>query len=85
MAARVEELNGLLLPFRLPLDGVECVCSAFAQKQTKEITALCKRKQLLMSGGSDFHGELRPKIALGIGAGELNVSGEIAPWIENTF
>jgi predicted metal-dependent phosphoesterase TrpH len=70
---------------RYPLDGLECFYPAFTPKQTEEITALCKRKHLLMSGGSDFHGAIRPKIALGVGAGELNVSKENTPWIQNTF
>ena len=68
-----------------PLDGLECFYPAFTPKQTEEITALCKKKHLLMSGGSDFHGAIRPKIALGVGAGELNVSKENIPWIQNTF
>lgn len=68
-----------------PLDGLECFYPAFTSEQTEAITALCKKKHLLMSGGSDFHGAIRPKIALGVGAGELNVSKENTPWIQNTF
>ncbi len=70
---------------RYPLDGLECFYPAFTPKQTEEITALCARKHLLMSGGSDFHGAIRPNIALGVGAGELNVSKENTPWIQTTF
>lgn len=70
---------------RYPLDGLECFYPAFTPEQTEAITALCKKKHLLMSGGSDFHGAIRPTIALGIGKGDLNVSKEAAPWIQNTF
>ena len=70
---------------RYPLDGLECFYPAFTPEQTEAITALCKKKHLLMSGGSDFHGAIRPTIALGIGKGDLNVSKENTPWIQNTF
>ena len=68
---------------RLPLDGLECCYSSFTPEQTESIIALCKRKGLLMSGGSDFHGKLRPAIELGIGTGNLNIPDSlVSDWIE---
>ncbi len=66
-------------------DGLECFYPAFTPEQTEAITSLCARKQLLMSGGSDFHGAIRPQISLGIGKGDFSVSKDVAPWIQNMF
>ena len=62
-------------------DGLECFYPAFTPEQTETITALCIKKNLLMSGGSDFHGAIRPQISLGIGKGDFGVSKECTPWI----
>ena len=61
---------------RYPLDGLECFYPAFTSEQTEAITALCKKKHLLMSGGSDFHGTAKPDIKLAFGKGELRVPFE---------
>ena len=55
------------------IDGVECFYSAFSQKQTEFLIEFCKKNNLFMSGGSDYHGTLKPDISLGIGRGELNI------------
>lgn len=67
---------------RYPFDGLECIYPQFTAEQTGAITALCRKKGLLMSGGSDFHGELRPGIELGIGAGDFRVPDTLSPWAE---
>ena len=46
------------------IDGVECYYSTFTQEQTDYLLDVCARKGLLTSGGSDFHGHLRPNINL---------------------
>ncbi len=68
---------------QLPLDGLECYYSTFTPEQIAEITALCKRKGLFMSGGCDFHGKLRPGISIGTGKGDLSIPDSVvADWIE---
>lgn len=49
----------------LKLDGLECYYNSFTKEQTKFLLELCDRNGLLVSGGSDFHGALRPAVALG--------------------
>jgi hypothetical protein len=46
----------------LPFDGIECYYSHLSEKKWLEIA---KKRKLLMSGGSDFHGAIRPEVELG--------------------
>ena len=39
--------------------------------------ALAKKYDLILSGGSDFHGAAKPTLSLGTGYGDLNVPDEI--------
>ncbi|MBI9111267.1 PHP domain-containing protein [Maridesulfovibrio ferrireducens] len=56
---------------RLGLDGIEIYCSS----HTTEMIGICKKiarkYNLLASGGSDFHGSVKPEIKLGRGTGKL--------------
>jgi hypothetical protein len=47
---------------KFPFDGAECFYSRLAKKKWIEIAT---RKKLLMSGGSDFHGSIKPEVELG--------------------
>ncbi len=55
------------------LDGMEVAYPLHDQAQTKMAARLVEEYDLCPSGGSDFHGEIKPDIALGIGRGGLNV------------
>lgn len=46
------------------IDGVECYYPSFTQEQTNYLLEICAKKGLLSSGGSDYHGNLRPDIKL---------------------
>lgn len=48
-----------------PFDGVECYYSRFFPHQEKQWLKLAGERKLLISGGSDFHGAVRPDVALG--------------------
>ena len=39
------------------LDGIECVHTKHTEEQVRFLENYCKEKNLLMSGGSDFHSE----------------------------
>jgi 3',5'-nucleoside bisphosphate phosphatase len=47
---------------KLPFDGIECYYSRLTAKPWLEIA---KARGLLVSGGSDFHGTIRPEVELG--------------------
>ena len=55
------------------LDGMECYYTTFTAKQTKAMEKIASAYNLLPSGGSDFHGENKPDIQLGVGYGSLSL------------
>ncbi len=58
------------------LAGMECLYSTYSEEETELSFALADRFGLLYSGGSDFHGDRKPDILLGVGRGELRVPAE---------
>lgn len=58
------------------LDGMEVVYSEHTEAQTKTYWEIAERNNLLISGGSDFHGSVKPHISLGTGKGKLHVPYE---------
>lgn len=55
------------------LVGIETTYSTYATGDTARTKKLAKKYNLLESGGSDFHGEFKPNIKLGVGRGNLFV------------
>ena len=47
--------------------------------------ALAAKYNLLISGGSDFHGANKPKIDLGTGTGHLFVPEEVLDQLETSY
>jgi hypothetical protein len=50
---------------QFPFDGIECYYSRCHLDKEKRWIKIAKEKGLLMSGGSDFHGAIKPDIPLG--------------------
>ena len=59
------------------IDGFECYHSSFSEEQIEYIVNYCKDNNLLMSGGSDCHGDNKPGINLAVGKGNLNIDENI--------
>lgn len=59
------------------LDGIECFYTMFSEEQTTYIRDFAKKHNLLISGGSDYHGKNKQNHELGIGRVNLNISKEI--------
>lgn len=55
------------------LDAIEGFYSIFSSRETLLITEAAEKYGLYLSGGSDFHGENRPGIVPGFGAGGLRI------------
>ncbi len=49
----------------LPLDGIECYYAAFRAAQEAPWLKLAQEKGWLVTGGSDYHGTVKPHITLG--------------------
>lgn len=59
------------------IDGIEVYHSSFTEEEIKTLEKYCVDNSLLMSGGSDCHGEKKPNRKIGNGYGNLNISKEI--------
>ena len=66
------------------IDGIECYYTTFSEEQHNFILNICQEKNLLVSGGSDFHGSCKPDVDIGFGYGNLNIPTDIIkPWVNN--
>jgi len=59
------------------IDGVEIYHSSHTDEEISTLKEYCRTNNLLMSGGSDFHGEKKPNIKMGVGYGNMRVKKEI--------
>lgn len=50
---------------QMPFDGIECYYGNFSKDKNKRWLDLAKRKEWLQTGGSDFHGSIKPMIPYG--------------------
>lgn len=63
---------------KYPIDGVEVYHSTFTNEQMNEIEKWAKEHQMMVSGGSDYHGKTKPGYELGTGIDcNLNISRDI--------
>ena len=70
----IEELAEELVRLKeLGLYGIEVMHSEHTPEQVMDLMRLAKRLGLQMTGGSDYHGAVKPEIAIGTGYGALNV------------
>lgn len=72
--AHLEELVAKLK--KAGLIGIEAVYSTYHAGEERQIRALANKYDLLLSGGSDFHGKAKPGLELGTGYGKLFVPYE---------
>lgn len=62
------------------LQGIEAYYSSHSPETTLELLRLAKHFGLLVTGGSDFHGEdVKPGIRIGVGNGSLHVPDKLLP------
>ncbi|MDT7041936.1 PHP domain-containing protein [Candidatus Nitronereus thalassa] len=59
------------------LMGIEVFYSTHSKRQTSEFLELARKLDLLMTGGSDFHGTAKPGIYVGRGKGDLKVTEKL--------
>ena len=73
-----EQLEDLLQEMiSMGLKGMEVYFSGHSEEQTRRYAALARRHRLLMTGGTDFHGDTQPEIKMGVGRGGLCVPYEL--------
>ncbi len=59
------------------LIGIEAIYSTYTPADERQIRALVEKYDLLISGGSDFHGENKPGLDLATGYGKLYIHDDI--------
>lgn len=73
-----ERLDGLVCELKdAGLIGIEAIYSTYKPCEERQVRALAGKYDLLISGGSDFHGENKPGLDLGTGYGKLFVPEDI--------
>lgn len=55
------------------LRGIEAYYPEHSKEQTSYYLKLAKKYELLITGGTDFHGSLKPDINMGLGKGDFHV------------
>lgn len=65
------------------LDGIECYHSLHSMGKTNYLLNYCSEHKLYASGGSDYHGKLKPTVKLGESISGVKIPYEIlAPWLK---
>jgi len=59
------------------IDGIEALHSEASKKAAGKLTELARKNNMLITGGSDFHGSCRPDRCLGYGSGGISLSEEL--------
>ena len=83
LAHPLKEIDADALRTMLPklisvgLDAIETMHSSYTDEQIVLSKAIAREFGLLESGGSDFHGLVKPDVQLGVGKGNLNIPEEI--------
>ncbi|HSW87275.1 MAG TPA: PHP domain-containing protein [Rhabdochlamydiaceae bacterium] len=61
----IEDRQLLQEILRMNFNGIECYYAKFTPEKEKRWLKIAKERNWLVSGGSDFHGDVKPQIALG--------------------
>jgi hypothetical protein len=59
------------------MNAIEAYHSDHSEADTELYLALAKQYGLMVTGGSDFHGTVKPGVRLGTGAGNLRIPGDL--------
>ena len=83
LAHPLKEIDSEALRIMLPehieagLIGIETMHSSYTEEQIAVSKQIAEEFGLMESGGSDFHGVMKPGVELGVGKGNLNISEKI--------
>lgn len=59
------------------LMGIEAIYSTYSPAEERQVRKLAKKYDLLITGGSDFHGTTKPGLDLAVGYGKLFIPYEV--------
>lgn len=68
------------------LDGIECYHSLHTMDKTRYLLDYCNEHGLYASGGSDYHGKIKPTVTIGESISNVRIPYEIlAPWLPSNI
>lgn len=68
------------------LDGIECYHSLHSIDRTKYLLNYCNEHKLYASGGSDYHGKLKPDVKMGESVPDTKIPYDILePWLPSNL
>lgn len=67
------------------LAGIEAVYCTYTQGEEAQMRKFASKYDLLISGGSDFHGNIKPKLDLAVGYGKLFIPESILTDIKSAL
>jgi 3',5'-nucleoside bisphosphate phosphatase len=76
----LDELVGFLAA--AGLDGLECEYGRYTPEERTAYAELAARHGLAVTGGSDYHGENKPDLQIGVGRGDLAVPDALLEELE---
>jgi predicted metal-dependent phosphoesterase TrpH len=62
--------------------GIEAIYGRYSPRQRTELANLARRFDLVATGGSDHHGDLKPDLRVGTGQGDLKVPDPVLAQLE---
>lgn len=80
---QIDELITYLKP--LGLRGLEAYHSSNNSYESDKLRSLARKHDLLISGGSDFHGVVKPNIKMGVGRGGMKIPMQLLNDIKKTI
>lgn len=73
-----QQIDDMVFSFaRDGIDGLEAIYGAYSFEEMAQVETLARRYGLMISGGSDYHGDNKPGLMMGIGYGELCVPRQV--------
>lgn len=68
------------------LEAIECFHSEHTEEDTRQLLSIAEKYGLRATGGSDFHGDVKPDVELGTGrSGNVRVPCSVATQLANRF
>lgn len=75
---RKAQFDTLILKLKtIGIKGIEVYYPQHTRQEIKDFTEIAERHDLLVTGGSDFHGDIMPKIKMGFGNRNLFIPYEL--------
>jgi hypothetical protein len=62
--------------------GIEAIYGRYSPRQRHQLGNLARRFGLVATGGSDYHGKIKPDLSVGTGLGDLKVPNDVLAQLE---